>query len=97
MTITFKILYVKPENVSWWGDINPEKQSYIHSSIKSFSGIISYDRNVLDENIIEAVITFESEEAFTNYKKMWSDPPWTERRAYNEQNLIITFVTESRD
>lgn len=98
MQVTLHIVTVKPETVEWWGTNHLEEQTKINEAIRLFPGVIKYERKVIDTNTVENTIVFNSVESYLDYRDLWrTSPLWAQRKAYNEENMIVTFTTESYD
>lgn len=96
MQVTLHIVTVKPETAQWWGPVNVEKSDQILEAIKAIPGFVSYDKKFIDDNTVEQTIVFESIEASLLYRDLWrNNPAIVERKKYNEENLIVTFTTET--
>lgn len=98
MQVTLHVLYVKPETVKWFREVYPEKNQEIQAAIRSFPGLVSHDRTIVDENTLEVKLVFESNASYVAYQELWKTmQSWVDRTAYNNANSIISFFSESYD
>jgi hypothetical protein len=93
-----RITTVKPADVQWWYEVEPEKAVAMANFFKNFEGITSIQQNSVDANKIITTIVFESAEVIGSYFiQMHAMQEWNSRTVYNEQNNVTQTVSISSE